>query len=168
MSEYTSLMIGENLGLSIANPGYAEMNTAAEGKIAILEGLLLGEDEEIEVLDDHGDTVEERQFLHYPKPGGLFPWGSTNYGDILLWEMVGDTPEAWPVWVVNGALAWQHPGGVVDFLVRALNGTLACSLLPGGACRIRMSRSSAAESNTSPSTPIERRPPMCHVNTARR
>ncbi|WP_431934174.1 hypothetical protein [Nonomuraea jabiensis] len=84
------------------------------------------------MLDDHGDTVEERQFLYYPKPGGLFPWGSTDYGDILLWEMVGDTPEAWPVWVMNGALAWQHPGGVVDFLVRALNGTLTCPLLPGG------------------------------------
>ncbi|MEV4375114.1 SMI1/KNR4 family protein [Nonomuraea sp. NPDC049637] len=132
MSEYTSLVIGENLRLSIGNPGHADIETIAEDDIALLSELMLGEDEQIDILDDYGKTVGERYFLPYPEPGGVYPWGSTAYGDILLWEMVGDTPEAWPVWILHGAEAWRHPGGVVDFLVRALNGTLVCPLLQDG------------------------------------
>lgn len=39
----------------------------------------------IYLLDDSGGEVEAAPYPYHPEPCGLFPWGSTENGDTLLW-----------------------------------------------------------------------------------
>ncbi|MFB9835325.1 hypothetical protein [Actinoallomurus acaciae] len=83
----------------------------------------------IYVEDDFGREVEAEPYPFYPDPGGLFPWGATQNGDTLLWLTDLD-PNRWTIVVTDGGTWWHFDGGIVDFLVGILSGTLQCPVLP--------------------------------------
>ncbi|MFI9589776.1 SMI1/KNR4 family protein [Nonomuraea sp. NPDC052265] len=131
MARYGSLNLDAFLGLYIANPGDRPGESMREAVLGILHDLGPHEDEELEVVDDQGKVLEVRYFQHYPSPGGLFPWGSTQNGDVCLWETKGD-PNAWKACISDGTFMWRHSDGILDFLVKANQGSLSCPLLPNG------------------------------------
>lgn len=83
----------------------------------------------IYVEDDSGREVEAAPYPIYPEPGGLFPWGATQNGDSLLWLTHAD-PGRWTIVVTGGGTWWEFDGGILDFLVGLLSGTLRCPILP--------------------------------------
>jgi hypothetical protein len=89
-------------------------------------------------LKEIGDTLaqlaqggEEIPFAYYPNPGGLFPFGGTDNGDVLYWKTDGD-PDFWPV-VVNEARGphWEtYNLSMTAFLLQVFTGELVCTVFP--------------------------------------
>ncbi|MEV4367469.1 SMI1/KNR4 family protein [Nonomuraea sp. NPDC049637] len=131
MTRYASLKLDAHLGLYIPNPGDHPQETMREGVLSMLRDLGPHEDEELEIVDGQGNVLEERHFPHYPHPEGLLPWGSTQNGDVCLWETTGD-PDTWKVCISDGIFIWKHGSGILDFLVKANQWSLSCPLLPDG------------------------------------
>jgi hypothetical protein len=131
MARYSSFSLDTHLGLYIPNPGDNPEESMRDGVLGMLRDLGPHEDEELEVVDDQGNVLERCYFPHYPNRDGLLPWGSTQNGDVCLWETKGD-PNAWRVCISDGIFLWRHSGGILDFLVKANKGKLACPLLPDG------------------------------------
>jgi hypothetical protein len=126
MDRYATLEFDAFLGLYIPNPeNSASMRQSILG---MLDALGPPDDEELDVIDDNGQVLGEQFIAHYPEPGGIIPWGSTQNGDVCFWETSGD-PESWVVGISEGESLWRHRGGLLDFLVKANLGTLKCPLL---------------------------------------
>ncbi|MEV0346076.1 SMI1/KNR4 family protein [Nonomuraea sp. NPDC050680] len=129
MDRYASLTLDAFLGLFIPNPGDYPGELMHDSILGLLDDVAPDGDEEQEVVDDDGNIVERRHFSHYPTPGGIIPWGSTQNGQLCLWEADGD-PDSWKVLVSSdGAFMWKHGGGILDFLIQANRGQLRCPLM---------------------------------------
>ncbi|WP_182884207.1 hypothetical protein [Microbispora sp. H10885] len=128
-SQYHTLEIDSFLHLRIVNPIAYSPRAVREGILETLAALLPNDDVELEVVDDDNIAYEERVFAQYPAKGGLLPWGFTWNGDLLTWETVGE-PDKWGVFVTDGAYGWRHAEGMLDFLGKALGGTIRCPILP--------------------------------------
>lgn len=99
---------------------------------ALLEPLrrLLEDRGGIDLIDDRRERSRIAPFPLYPDNGGLFPWGSTENGDICFWSP-SSNPREWSVVVTNGGgLWWRYDGGMLDFLVGVLTDSIACPLFP--------------------------------------
>ncbi|MGI5284891.1 SMI1/KNR4 family protein [Nonomuraea polychroma] len=83
----------------------------------------------IDLLDDAGVVREAPPFPLYPEPGGLYPWGSTDNGDYLLW-LTGPDPGTWTVVITDGMVWWHFPGSLLDFLVGILTHKVRCPVFP--------------------------------------
>lgn len=59
---------------------------------------------EVQVICNNLRTMEDRPYPVWPEPGGLLPFGKTDYGDYLCWLTRGQ-PANWPV-VVWGRGLW--------------------------------------------------------------
>ncbi|MFE0151088.1 hypothetical protein ACFWY5_28365 [Nonomuraea sp. NPDC059007] len=129
MSRYVTLEFDEFLKLNVPNPGIGVERSMRAKVLSVLTDLAPPDDETVAVVDGDNEVLEERTFLHYPDPGGIFPWGTTQNGDIGLWVTIGH-PDEWRVAVTDGSSLWMHSAGLVDFLVQAINGSIACPLLP--------------------------------------
>ena len=89
---------------------------------------LFGGPRRIEEFDPAtGETREtDRRYPCYPEPGGLFPWGETDY-QVLCW-LTDPDPDKWTVVVCDYVAHWRYMGGVTDFLADALSYRLKCPL----------------------------------------
>ncbi|MEW1838543.1 hypothetical protein AB0392_11365 [Nonomuraea angiospora] len=129
MDRYASLMLDRFLGLFIPNPGDTPDMSMRDGIVRTLRDMAPDDDEEQEVVDDNNNVIEMRRFPHYPDPGGIIPWGSTQNGNLCLWKADGD-PDSWKVFVSSdGLFMWRYNGGILDFLVRANQGRLCCPIM---------------------------------------
>ncbi|RKE05040.1 SMI1/KNR4 family protein [Streptomyces sp. TLI_171] len=82
--------------------------------------------EELEIVEQWCEDANLAVRLQpFPALGGLLPWGSTDWGDYLLWSTTGADPSDWTVTVAtrNGAW-WHYEGGMVQFLAEIIDGTL--------------------------------------------
>ncbi|MEY9877918.1 hypothetical protein ABH931_007442 [Streptacidiphilus sp. MAP12-33] len=81
--------------------------------------------DELEIIGDwcedaHGDPPVRP----FPAPGGLLPWGATDWGDYFLWSTNG-TPAQWTVTVATrGGSWWHYDGGIVQFLTGFVDGSV--------------------------------------------
>ena len=71
----------------------------------------------------------------FPEPGGLLPWGTTeNFGDVLLWETIGE-PNEWKVVVANlrdGEFE-RHPLSFGEFIREWVSGRFKSNVIPSSA-----------------------------------
>lgn len=68
----------------------------------------------------------------FPKPGGLMPFGVTDNGDVLFWQ-VNSNPPDWKV-IVNAAREskWKkYDVGMTDLLAGLLSRQIICEVFPG-------------------------------------
>jgi hypothetical protein len=85
---------------------------------------------EIMLLDDRGRRSESPAFPIYPEPGGLLMWGNTINADHCMW-LTDPDPEKWTI-VIENSDFWHFQGGLLEFLVGILDGSVRCPLLPDG------------------------------------
>ncbi|GAA1899812.1 hypothetical protein [Actinomadura bangladeshensis] len=85
---------------------------------------------EMTLLDDQGQWSKRPAFPVYPEPGGLLMWGNTYNADHCMW-LTDPDPEKWTIVIENGNF-WHFHGGLLDFLVGILEGSVRCPLLPEG------------------------------------
>ncbi|MEU0485851.1 hypothetical protein ABZ260_42625 [Streptosporangium sp. NPDC006013] len=83
----------------------------------------------INLVDDEGRETEVSPFPLYPELGGVYPWGSTDNGDYLLW-LTGPDPEKWTIVITDGWMWWHYPGSLMDFLVGIMSRKVLCPLFP--------------------------------------
>ncbi len=75
------------------------------------------------------------ELVPYPllfEPGGLFPWGATDNGDLLCWITRGESGH-WPTVVLarHSSDTAKFAMPMTAFLAGLLSGKLVCNLLPG-------------------------------------
>ncbi|MEU6743019.1 SMI1/KNR4 family protein [Streptosporangium sandarakinum] len=90
---------------------------------------LIEEWDTIDLVDDEGRETEVPPFPLYPESGGVYPWGSTDNGDYLLW-LTGPDPEQWTIVITDGKTWWHYPGSLMDFLVGIMSRKVRCPLFP--------------------------------------
>ncbi|GAA2858583.1 hypothetical protein GCM10010517_17040 [Streptosporangium fragile] len=83
----------------------------------------------IDLVDDEGAETEAPPFPIYPEPGGVYPWGSTDNGDYLLW-LTDPDPGRWTIVITNGATWWHFQGSLLDFIVGVMSREVRCPLFP--------------------------------------
>ncbi|MES9542865.1 hypothetical protein [Actinomadura sp. NPDC000600] len=80
------------------------------------------------LLDNRGHETRRPAIPVYPEPGGLLMWGNTYNADHCMW-LTDPDPEKWTI-VIENANFWHFQGGLLDFLVGILDGSVRCPLLP--------------------------------------
>lgn len=128
MERYPNLELGAPLGPYIPNPGCYPESSMRDLVLGMLDELGPLEDEDLRVVDDDKNVIEVCYFMHYPDPNGLIPWGSTENGQIFLWEAAGEANE-WRVCISDGTFFWRHDKGLIDYLVQSIMGNIRCPLL---------------------------------------
>ncbi|WP_157594418.1 hypothetical protein [Streptosporangium amethystogenes] len=83
----------------------------------------------IDILDNAGNEARVPAFQIYPEPFGLYPWGTTDNGDMCFW-LTRPGSQNWTVVIKGNGLWWHHPGSLTDFLIKLASNTLACPLFP--------------------------------------
>jgi hypothetical protein len=76
---------------------------------------------------------DEVPFPIYPEPGGLFPWGATDNGDVGYWvTSPAGTSDAWPIAIgeVRGPGWFRHPGPLTTVLAGLLDRSIRVPFLP--------------------------------------
>ena len=73
-------------------------------------------------------------FPLYWEPGGLLPWGRTSNEGCLCWLTRGSLVDMWPVVVIRPGAGQSQvfEMSAIQFLARAIAGTITCGLLPKG------------------------------------
>jgi hypothetical protein len=109
---YRSLTIGDSLAITSPRPGRERPWVRA-----ILE--------ELEIVGEWcEDTRLEPPTRPFPSPGGLLPWGATDWGDYVLWTTNGP-PAEWTITVATRGGGWWHfAGGLVQFLTGLVDGSV--------------------------------------------
>jgi hypothetical protein len=71
-------------------------------------------------------------FTLQPEPGGLIGWGRAAWGDSFFWNTHGH-PDRWSIVGLEGrGPGWfEYPGGIAEFLVKALRRELGYSAFDG-------------------------------------
>ena len=86
----------------------------------------------IEALNDLAKTFNEGiPFPLFPEPNGLLPFGVTDNGDVLFWQVTKD-PVDWKV-IINAAREpkWEkYDVGMTDLLAGLLSRKLICGIFP--------------------------------------
>lgn len=85
---------------------------------------------EMVLVNDDGQKEQISPLPIFPKPGGLFPWGATENGDLCLWATFNVDPNKWPVVITDHIEYWRHEGGVAEFLVGIMRQTVRCPIFP--------------------------------------
>lgn len=85
------------------------------------------------VLDDLMDLVQDEashDYVPFPEPGGLLPWGSSFEGDNFYWYTRGE-PRSWTVVVAGRNDDWFHyRGGMTSYLAARMGGRPLADGLP--------------------------------------
>jgi hypothetical protein len=89
------------------------------------EGYVSATHEEMELMRSLADDDMTEGYTFYPEAGGLFPWGSSNQGDMFFWRMSGPDPDAWPAVVyTRNDDWWECSGGMLALLVGLIDGSI--------------------------------------------
>ncbi|MBN8781338.1 SMI1/KNR4 family protein [Thiobacillus sp.] len=87
----------------------------------------------ISALSDLSETFGEAlPFPLFPKPNGLLPFGVTDNGDVLFWQ-VANNPDDWKV-IINAAREpkWKkYDVDMTDLLAGLLSRQIICEVFPG-------------------------------------
>ncbi|MBG0817873.1 SMI1/KNR4 family protein [Planomonospora sp. ID82291] len=128
-SRYTETRIDQFL--YIHHPGIRPEKSLKEDAEARLKQLrpIIEEWGSIDLIDETGEEREVEPFPLYPETGGVYPWGSTDNGDYLLW-LTNPNPRNWSIVVTNGASWWHYNGSFIEFIVGILSREIACPILP--------------------------------------
>ena len=87
--------------------------------------------EQLELMRELAEDDMTEDYTFHPEADGLFPWGSSNQGDMFFWRMSGPDPDEWPavVYTANGGW-WEHAGGAVSLIVGLIDGSVEHRGLP--------------------------------------
>ena len=83
-------------------------------------------------FDGDGEVIDgDPSRVFFPSEGGYLPWGTTDNGDLMMWNCMG-APEQWNVVVVDGqGIFWQEfDCGFLEFLVKLLRREFISKVLP--------------------------------------
>ncbi len=89
-----------------------------------------------EILNSYNTFRQEfPEFASYPafpQPGGLFPWGTTDNGDVLYWQVEENEDTSWAIVVFDGRHAEheRYDMTVTNFLTEVLTGALKVGIFP--------------------------------------
>ncbi|MGV9329203.1 SMI1/KNR4 family protein [Streptosporangium sandarakinum] len=83
----------------------------------------------IDLIGPDGVEREEDPFPLYPEPGGVYPWGSTDNGDYLLW-LTDQNPEKWSIVVTDISSWWHCESNFIEFIIGLLDGSIRCPIFP--------------------------------------
>ncbi|MEU4625638.1 hypothetical protein AB0G04_37405 [Actinoplanes sp. NPDC023801] len=111
-SHYTHLTIDDFMMITGPVPGQER-------------GYIAGVEESLELVRDFAADDMTEGFQAYPEPGGVFPWGASNEGDMFFWRVNGPDPDAWTCVVStrNGDW-WEHDGGALSLVVGLIDGSV--------------------------------------------
>ncbi|GLW56042.1 hypothetical protein [Kitasatospora phosalacinea] len=109
---YSRLILGRTLLVSTPLAGHER---------AWVEGVL----EDQQIVEEWCEEARlDPPLRAFPAPGGLLRWGTTDWGDFLLWSTHG-SPADWTVTVATrGGGWWHYEGGVVQFLMGLVDGSI--------------------------------------------
>lgn len=124
---YPDLQIGKFLGI-FSPPEDVEDYVRQNGEV--MEPLRDLAQDEVTLLDGSGEGRQISPYPFYPEPGGLFPWGATENGDVCLWLTDKENPDEWPVIVTDGMDYWRFDGNVLSFVGGLLSGEVHCPIFP--------------------------------------
>ncbi|OJY56370.1 SMI1/KNR4 family protein [Thiobacillus sp. 0-1251] len=82
----------------------------------------------IDLSENFGEALP---YPLFPNQNGLLPFGTTDNGDVLFWQMANN-PTDWKV-IINASREpkWeQYDVGIVDFLVGLLTRKIICEVFP--------------------------------------